>query len=66
MTCSMCAIAAVVLTVFHPGYCFPQMAVPISTGKAERPAMAEQKPSENASQSSDIDVEAAGGTAKPS
>ena len=29
----MCSVAAVALTVFHPGYCFPQMAQPISFGK---------------------------------
>lgn len=29
----MCGIAALALTVFHPGYCFPQMAQPISFGK---------------------------------
>ncbi len=29
----MCSIAALALTVFHPGYCFPQMAQPISFGR---------------------------------
>ena len=27
---TMCSIAAVVLTIFHPGWCFPQMIVPLS------------------------------------
>ena len=29
----MCSIAAVALTVFHPGFCFPHMAQPISFGQ---------------------------------
>ncbi|KAI9710810.1 MAG: hypothetical protein M1812_007358 [Candelaria pacifica] len=62
----MCAIAAVALTIFHPGYCFPQMAVPLSDRKAKRSAMVEQKASDDLSDSSDVDVERrAGETIKP-
>ena len=31
----MCIIAALALTVFHPGWCFPQMAQPISFVKGK-------------------------------
>ncbi len=29
----MCSVAAVAMTLFHPGFCFPQMAQPISFGR---------------------------------
>lgn len=29
----MCAIAAIALTLFHPGFCFPQMAQPVGFGR---------------------------------
>ena len=54
---SMCAIAVVALTLFHPGYCFPQMAVPIGIGRSKRPAAVEQKRSWA---SSDVDIEVGG------
>lgn len=60
----MCATAALALTVFHPGYCFPQMAQPINFGKGrflgtlENPA-----PSADASStvSFEVDVEKVAG-----
>ena len=52
---SMCALAVIALTVFHPGYCFPQMAVPIGAQRPTRPTVMEQKPSHA---SSHVDVEA--------
>lgn len=29
----MCSVAAVALTLFHPGFCFPRMAQPIGFGR---------------------------------
>ena len=29
----MCVVAAIALTVFHPGFCFPQMAQPVGFGR---------------------------------
>lgn len=59
----MCGTAALVLTVFHPGYCFPQMAQPISFGKGRILGTLEDRtPIADASStaSSEVDVEKIG------
>ena len=49
----MCSIAALVMTVFHPGFCFPQMAQPISFGRRKLLAtMEDDKPAFSASSAS--------------
>lgn len=67
----MCSVAAVALTLFHPGYCFPQMAQPISFGRRtlltnlEDGGPAGFAPSTSPACSSEIDLEKAD-IAKPS
>ncbi|KAI9759370.1 MAG: hypothetical protein M1835_000390 [Candelina submexicana] len=61
----MSSIAAVALTIFHPGYCFPQMAVPLRSGNSKESIMVEHKGPEYSSESLDVDVERAGKTLKP-
>lgn len=62
----MCSVAAVAMTVFHPGFCFPQMAQPVSFGKKKLLATLEDnRPARTAlstssvSSSSEVDVEKA-------
>lgn len=47
----MCAVAAVAMTVFHPGVCFPQMAQPISFGRKKLLATREDSKPASASSS---------------
>ncbi|CAF9935426.1 MAG: hypothetical protein ALECFALPRED_006388 [Alectoria fallacina] len=66
----MCSVAAVALTVFHPGICFPQMAEPISFGQRKLfTTLEENRPADTASHilsssSDDVDLEKAD-VAKP-
>ena len=61
----MCSVAAVALTVFHPGHCFPQMAQPISFGQKRLlntledsgPADSASPVSSSSSLSSEVDLE---------
>lgn len=62
----MCGTAALVLTVFHPGYCFPQMAQPINFGRGrtlktlKSQGAAKQIVESDSSSESDRDVEKLG------
>ena len=64
----MCAVAAIALTVFHPGYCFPQMAQPISFGQrrllntVEDTGPADSASPVSSSFSSEIDLEKSNNT----
>lgn len=62
----MCSVAAVALTLFHPGYCFPQMAQPISFGQRKLlTTLEDNRPASfGSSASSEVDLEKAG-IAKP-
>lgn len=61
----MCAIAAIAMTVFHPGLCFPQMAQPISFGQKKLlTTLKDSKIASPASTSSEDDLEKAA-IAKP-
>ena len=49
----MCSVAALAMTVFHPGLCFPQMAQPISFGRRKLLTVLEDgKPASSASTAS--------------
>ena len=49
----MCSVAALAMTVFHPGFCFPQMAQPISFGRRKLLTVLEDgKPASSASTAS--------------
>lgn len=67
----MCSVAAVALTLFHPGYCFPQMAQSISFGQRMLlTTLEDDRPADSASSSSpayasEVDLEKAD-TKKPS
>lgn len=61
----MCAVAAVAMTVFHPGLCFPQMAQPISFGRRKLlTTLEDSKAASTAATSSEDDLEKAA-IAKP-
>ena len=69
----MCSVAALALTICHPGFCFPQMAQPISFGQRKLLTTLEDKKhmdsvystsSLSSNSSSKIDLEKAG-IAKP-
>ena len=58
----MCAIAAIALTLFHPGFCFPQMAQPVSFGQRKLlTTLNEDRPAGSVSpaSSSELDLEKA-------
>ena len=57
----MCSLAALALTIFHPGFCFPQMAQPISFGRRKLlTTLEDNRPAHSASSaSSEVDLEKA-------
>ena len=49
----MCSVAALAMTLFHPGFCFPQMAQPISFGRRKLlTTLGDGKPASSASTAS--------------
>ena len=57
----MCAFAAIALTVFHPGFCFPQMAQPVGFGRRKvLTTMDDRGRAGSASSSDEVDVEKGG------
>jgi len=67
----MCGTAALALTVFHPGWCFPQMARTIKFGKGKVLSAEEDKATANtdfesvSASESEVDVEKAAAMTRP-